>query len=322
MDRRRRRILRAGMLGTLGALAGCLGGRDPGGSGRTPKRTGATGGEATTGRGGTTTGHATTAGSTTATDRVSSLGTTRTALGAQVTVTDVAVRDSVAALVYPDALGVLDADGGRYLLARVNVDNEVPDPEEFDLIADGGQYSGGVDFGFGVRGFDPYGSGARGRGWIAFEVPAPLEAETARVVVGEAAWRIPDRHVRRLRQPKPEYELLSFSVPDAVDPAEAIDAEATVRNTGDYPGTFRAVLTFRGGGFPCCVGPDPLVREIPAGERAILRASYGGRTHLDPGGDVRIRFKSPAGLPERTVAVNGSTTETTATTGTTTTESG
>lgn len=307
MGLRRRRILRAGVLALVGSVAGCSGRDDPG-----PERT--TFGIGSPGRTDRRsirdpTGNRIGSDST-ETDSVVPLGTTRSVSGDPVAVTEVAVLDSVFYLPYPDELGVKAGEGWRYVFVRIETPSGGPERHAFELLTDPGVVRGGVPSPFGIVQFDDlYDGGSDGKsGWLGFRVPAPLEGDEIRVAVDGAAWAIPDRHVERLRRPKPTFELVEFAVPEAVEVNSAFDVAATFENAGDRSGTLRAAMAVQGAGFPCCNGPRTTV-DVPAGGRETWHESLGGAGAPRPGyGEVQIRLKSPAGTHERTVTVNEATT--------------
>ncbi|PSQ15106.1 hypothetical protein BRD00_15220 [Halobacteriales archaeon QS_8_69_26] len=312
MNRRRRRILRVAGLSLLGGVAGCLGGGDssngtgePTDGAGTTDPGGTTADRSTADPGGATETAATTGGNTT--PPPASLGTTRTVQGNPVRITETTVRDSVFYLEHPDEFGVKDPGDGRYVFARVGAPDGGPARGEFELAAGDERFYGGLDrsrpWGGDVR--PVYGGTDGTSGWVSFWVAAPLEADSVRVEVGDDAWRLPDEDVKALRRPAPTFELQEFAVPDAVEPGQRFDVAATFRNTGDAPGTLRAVMPVHGAGSPCCNGPKRVV-EVPAGGRETWRESIGDPdTSLSWGEEVAIRLKYPGGRRERTVSVNG-----------------
>lgn len=322
---RRRRILRAAGVSLLGRVAGCVGGDDSS-AGSDGPTTGTSTPTATVPAVGASTTDRTT------TDPAASLGTTRTVSGTPVTVDGTEVRDSMFYIYNVDELGVRDAGDGRYVFVRVDAPEGGPDRGAFELVAGDERYYGGLSFrSLGMDVGTVYDGDEQTRGWVGFQVPAPLAADPARVEVGEAAWRLPDGVVERLRRPTPTVELVEFAVPGAVEPDGQIELRSTFRNAGDRAATLRATVAVYAAGYPCCAGPRT-VREVPAGGETTWSPSLGRRDgwpRRETDG-VTVELRSSGGGSRRTIPVeerattatgdrSGSTTDATAEDGTTTT---
>lgn len=240
------------------------------------------------------------------------VGERATAGGTSVWLQHVAVRESFLYVPDHEPLAVAREPGKQWLFADVAVDGDSdPRPWEFTLRASDGRYKGTTQpdppgESVHVHGFEqPYDAGStQGNGWIAYELPAPLAVDDPhlRWSAGEKsfAWRLPSEVVSALRSPPATFELREFSLPDAVERDEPIEAGLTVANVGDAPETFRGSLNQRE---PTDVS-DPIELPVDPGEEVTWRASY--RPHQQVERDVSaVRFvlRAATGDVERTVRI-------------------
>lgn len=283
---RRRQVLTTFFTGVCAGCVGVPGGKDGPATG-TPTDTG--------------TGTATPTPAPTPVDP----GTNRTVDGAPVTVTSITVRDSVVYAAYPDALGVRSPTG-RYVFVGIETTAAGPSRRAFSLVAGDLTVDELAWFNGPVEGFDQQYSPGAGRheGWIAFEAPAPLEADRASITVGNAEWRIPANAMDRLARPKPTYAIEELQVPGAVAPGEPFSIAATVGNDSEVAGNFRGVVVLTGGGFRHHLS-EAFALDLDPGERDTWQQQFGtGDQEPKPGlGPIDLRFKTPLGDRERAIEV-------------------
>ena len=277
------------LLATLGAgfLAGCTGDPPPTNS---PTATATPDGTATETPG-------TPAGTemSTETPDCATVGETVTVDGADLTLERVSVQQSLP-YVYTDSGGVQYHDG-RYVLAEITTPASAPpSADQYSLVVAGGRTSAVASegsFWFGQRGNryaytpgpGPNVGGSPG-GWLAFSVDAELDAESPHISTGASGWRLPERVTRRLRQPVPRYERLSFDYPETVEPDEAFTVSVTVANTGPIAGTFSGVLNTANIRYAAYAQPFWL--DIEPGEQGTWEQTYAGDEGLNEPGESGI----------------------------------
>jgi hypothetical protein len=95
-----------------------------------------------------------------------------------------------------------------------------------------------------IRYAAPTASDRHEAGWVAFEVPSPLDVSEAAIrasVGGEsAAWPLSAEAVRRLGTPAPTFELLSFEARRR--DAGGVELSLAAENVGDVGGEFLAAV--------------------------------------------------------------------------------
>jgi len=167
-----------------------------------------------------------------------------------VTVSDPVAAHSVRYLTAPDAAGVATAGDDQFLFVDVSVRGEGPTParDAFALVADGTRYEPGIEA-VGPARVDGPVTGPRyddaEGGYLAFRVPAPLDAEETAVVTDTVRWTIPSGRADPLRSPPPSFST-TVDVPDAVPVDEPIPIRLDVDNEGDGDGVFRGVVNHQG----------------------------------------------------------------------------
>lgn len=308
----RRSLLRSSALalpsvvGLAGCLAGCLGSDGNRAADRTPTARPSSG----TPEDGS--------GSPTGTRAPTGMGVERTVDGLPVAVSNPTAQRSVVHLTTPDSMDVTRAPDGRFVLVDVRVGHEeaatppsgAPRPERFALRLGDAEFPGTValdDVGITLPDratkYDPsYGTS---RGWVAFSLPAPVEAARARVEVGEVAWWLPERVVDTLGRPLAAWELGAVGLPVALSAGEPFEVTVTVRNAGDVAGRFRGVLNTAG--VDAAYAPHPFVLDADPGEERTW--VYRGRAP-DVGREVGFHLRTPVGDRDATVTVSGGTTPT------------
>lgn len=241
------------------------------------------------------------------------MGTEQTVDGNTVTVHGPRAQTSVLHLTHPDEMGVTRAERGRYLFVRVRGTANGPAPTAFSLVVNGGRFRGTVNLddvsrmgtilaGEMVPIYDP-GYGTE-RGWVAFVVPAEIEAEAARIELdeGAAAWRVPDATLDRLRQPRPSWRLADVSLPAEVSRGDSFAATVAVENTGEVAGTFRAVLNVANLEF--AYKPFPFKLDIDAGEKDSWSRLFSVAADLDAD-EIGLYLRTPVGNEEQQASVHG-----------------
>lgn len=147
---------------------------------------------------------------------------------------------------------------------------------------------------------EPYAPGQetpRGRGWLAFDVPAQLTtAPSLRLERDTDSWEW-ELDTEKATTPPPAWEW-SASAPATVTPDETFDITVTAENVGDGPGTFRGAVNFsypmyRPNGF------DIALDSGASGEATVSASS----DEADPGTELEYDVRTPAGQSTVAVAV-------------------
>lgn len=174
--------------------------------------------------------------------------------GDTVAVTDIVARKAVTYQSTMGSGGVLAADGRQYVVATVHTDAELT-LESFSLQAGGDSWTAGLPDTRGAMNYAVEGhkSGEVGSpisrddpSFVAFEIPSPLEAESAAIHLehggDSAAWSLEDDAVETLAAQAPSFELDSLSAPDSVTQGEEMEVELTATNTSETSGRFLAAV--------------------------------------------------------------------------------
>jgi hypothetical protein len=238
------------------------------------------------------------------------VGAPRDVGAATVTVTGAGTRTTVAHLVSEDTMGLTTADD-RFVFVQVRVDgSERPEYDGFRLR------SGGRSVTPSLRELRPAAQGLASvedgqyhpgtdSGWVAFEVPAPLVADRATVALGDAEWQLPGRIIDQLNRPVPEWELLSFSVPQRVEQGERFDVSVRVRNVGAAHGTLEGGINVRGLNHP--VYPYLLSVDVPGGESRAWHRQFEAPNEREPSHEAHFSLLTPAGNRSRTTTITAAT---------------
>lgn len=279
--RSRRALLRAAALATTG-VAGCVGGLDdwPDGTETERRRPG----ETTARRGpGPTTGATTTE-------------------APAVELDPVGVRTSFFYLERADAVGVEADEGVQFAFVRVRPRTDSPRPSDLALVADDRHFWGTLapgDVG-GPRRLTDLGSvyqaGDGSAGWVAFEVPNPLDAEAVALTYDGRRRSLGESMVSALRAPPADFELTGFDAPARVDRGVSFEVSVEVENVGEGDGVFRASLNELGPEY----GPHRSSVAVPAGERRERTWIVGAPDSSDAD-RVNLELDSVAGDREATV---------------------
>lgn len=294
-----RRLGTAGA-GALSAAAGCVD-RSPGGR--------SDGSERTTGT--RTDGTPEPTSSTESTETVAGPGVR--ALGdVRVSVTDPVARKAVAYESVMGSGGVLAPAGRQFVVTAVRSAVGTgefdaaggPPHGAFSLVAGDDSYPA-VDVedrttgayttslaGRGEAGYDlPY-AGSRSVGWLAFELPSPLDVDAAEIRCerggSSAAWPLPEAAVATLSRPAPTFELRSFDA----EPTEGGSVEITLvaENTGDVDGEFLAAVYWPTERIADDDESTPVRDDVAAGERIEWHRTFDARYAAFEDGPVTARI--------------------------------
>lgn len=204
------------------------------------------------------------------------------------------VRPAVVALNSPDSYGVYGQRTEQYLIAGIAVDDPTEyTPEEFAVQTPDSTYEATTDIGESrgrVASFgDAYGVGDGEAGWLAFEVPKPLDSETATLVWDGGDYAFGPAVIEQLNRPPTAFEV-SFETPDSVALGEEVTATATIQNVGDDDGTFVGALN-RVGPRIAYAPETAIVREIAAGDTEEWTHTYSfGDPKIAELEDPRVRL--------------------------------
>ncbi|MFC4450154.1 hypothetical protein [Halorussus aquaticus] len=289
--RSRRALLRAGAVAVAG-LAGCVGSLDiPDGVRRQSE---------TTHRSPTETS-----------DPSETPSTTRSATTRDPTVEldTIDVRSSFFYLTTPDSLDVEVVEATQFVFVRVRPRTDAPRPSDFALAADDRYFWGTLAPGkvggpHRLSEFGPvYRAGKRRSGWVAFEVPNPLDADEVALTYDDWRWSLDEDRLAALRAPPPDFELVSFEAPEEVAHDESFDVTAVVENAGEGDGVFRVSLNQAGPAY----APHRAAIEVPAGERRERTWTFGESVSRETE-RVNLRLESAVADRDTSVEVLGGTT--------------
>ncbi|AUV80468.1 hypothetical protein C2R22_01355 [Salinigranum rubrum] len=205
------------------------------------------------------------------------LGTEQPVGGVPVTVSNLAVQDSVLYRDTDDSMAVASDEGKRYVLVSVSGNESGPPPEAFALVVDGKEFEptafrGGIDE-YGPR-YDP-GYGVE-EGYLPFVVPASLDADEGRIAVENesqtAAWRLAEIDLDALRRPKAAFELRTVELPETLRRYDPVSVRVTAENVGDVPGTFRGVLNVTN--LVAAYAPYPFALDADPGETVVWEETF------------------------------------------------
>lgn len=186
-------------------------------------------------------------------------------------VTDATVTPAVVGANSPDSMGTYGDRGEQYVLATVAADDlQAPPPDEFALAAGGAEYPARTEVGYTSRLWEreePYGEDAGFEGWLAFRLPKPLDVDGAAVTWDGGEYALGDDAVAELARPPTDWEVRSFTAPDAVALGEEATVSLTVENVGDADGTFVGALN-RVGPWVAYTPQAAVSLDVAAGETA------------------------------------------------------
>ncbi|WP_137286830.1 DUF4352 domain-containing protein [Halorussus salinisoli] len=201
----------------------------------------------------------------------------------------VGVQSSFFYLTTPDSMDVEAVEGTQFVFVEVYPQTDSPPPSDFSLVADGRHFWGTLAPGEvgGPNRLSELGPGYRadetGSGWVAFEVPNPLDAEEVELAYRGRSQRVDETILADLRAPPADFEVVSFDAPEQVVHDESFEVSLTVENVGESDGVFRASLNQAGAMY----SPNRAEIRVPAGERRERAWTFG---EYLPSGTGRARF--------------------------------
>ncbi|WP_336023063.1 hypothetical protein [Halobellus salinisoli] len=209
------------------------------------------------------------------------------------------VQHSYHRIVNVDSIGVRSADG-QFVFVAVDT-NEVdplPSREDFSLVADGERYDHQAvdhiptDTGMPTRReypIKPEYVEAEPRGWLLFDVPAPLNtAPSLRLQGDNGSWQW-DLDLESATAPPPAWEW-TMTAPETITYGEDFYVTVTGENVGKGLGTFRGSVVFS--------SPTPTSRKfeivLQPGESADETMSASIES-AKPGVDISYDVRTSAG---------------------------
>ncbi|MFC7080574.1 hypothetical protein [Halorussus caseinilyticus] len=221
----------------------------------------------------------------------------------------VGVQSSFFYLTTPDSMDVEAVEGTQFAFVEVRPRTDSPPPSDFSLVVDDRHFWGTLAPGEmgGPHRLHELGPGYRAdknrSGWVAFEVPDPLDAETVELTYRGRDRPVDEEVVADLRSPPADFELVSFDVPEQVAHDESFDASLVVENVGEGDGIFRASLNQAGPTY----SPNRAKMRVPAGARRERTWTFG--EYVTSGTErVRLHLRSAVADRETTVEVLGKAT--------------
>lgn len=286
--RNRRALLRTGVL-AVGGLAGCIGGLGEGPAETTSERRTATGDDSS---------------ATVGTDEP-----TDTSGPSAVEFVPVGVQSSFFYCPSPDSVAVVTAEETQFAFVEVRPQTDSPPPSDFSLVADGRRFWGTLapgDIAGPHRVYERgsgYHSGETDPGWVAFEVPNPLDADDIALAYQDRRESVEADLAGDLREPPAEFSPVSFDAPETVAHDETFEVSLTVENVGESDGIFRACLNQLSPAY----APHPAELSVPVGERREYTWSFGDRISAETD-EIGLRLELPDDRRRTSVEVVGGTT--------------
>ena len=248
MERTRRRFLTLGAAAGV-AVAGCNGTGDGSDGDSTP----------------TTTPTATGTETVTTTETETSTDATGT-----VVVDSVTVQPGLVGF-FVDFYLVLRRPETQWVVAEVAA-ADGPPPESFAVTTPDDAFEMGAEIEYSDASLAAFGDAYAPTepGWLAAEVPKPLEAEGAALTWDGGRYPVDGALLDRLRRPPTEFEVSFEAAPvDGVDGAAR--SIVTVENVGGVAGTFVAGINMT---VPTNRPERRIVRRVGAGETAVVGAAH------------------------------------------------
>lgn len=202
--------------------------------------------------------------------------TTTAATEPPLAVENVAVQSSFFYGNHPDAAAVAGREATQFAfveLALVGSLQHLPSPEDIVLAADGRDFTGTLAPASTDGAWELHDRGRPYRvepiqsGWVAFEVPAPLDADQVALAYESNGRRfsapLDGEVIERLARPPAEFEVVAFDTPESVERGESFEMSVAVENASGVDGRFRAVLNRSRPSYAYRL----VELEVPAGER-------------------------------------------------------
>lgn len=242
--------------------------------------------------------------------------TTTTLTEPPLAVEDVQIQSSFFYNNYPDAAAVAAREGTQFVFVELELVGSLehlPSPDEIALVTDDRRFEGTLapgssDGAWELREWEqPYGTEPIQSGWVAFEVPAPLDADQIALTY-ESGGRtflepLDSETVEALARPPAEFEVVAFDYPESVQQGESFEVSVVVENTSEVDGVFRAVLnqsrpsyTYR-----------TIEMTVPPDERREWTQNFDYHSNEDVE-EARFTLLTPVGKREATIEVVPETT--------------
>jgi len=220
---------------------------------------------------------------------------------ADVTVEQTAVTPEIVALDSPDSIGSYGAREQQYLLAEITASGELS-PDDLELAAGDGSYTPSERIGRGItlRSYgDQYFPTEAQSGWVAVEVPKPLDATSATLTWPGGEHALGEPAVGTLRRPPTSFDV-TVEAPDQVEAGSSATLSVTVANTGDHRGTFVGALN-RTGPSIAYTPVTAVELRLEPGESDTWEHSYGPLGDTDA--EFSFKFNWRNGREDRRIAI-------------------
>ncbi|MFD1514244.1 hypothetical protein [Halomarina rubra] len=227
---------------------------------------------------------------------------------AAVRLTGPTVAPELVALNSPDSITTYGDRGRQFLVLDATVESgSAPVYSAFELRTESKTYESAPDAGYqgmiwnrGQR--YEY---ERESGWLAFDLPKPLDTEHATVRWPGGDYRLDRSVLDRLNRPPTSFEVREFSAPESVDNYQQATLTVRIANTGDRSGTFVGALNRIGPAV--AYSPEvALEQRIPAGESATWTYSHTPSLDARESGefpDMRLSLRWRGGSESVTVGI-------------------
>lgn len=230
-------------------------------------------------------------------------------------VEDVQIQSSFFYNNYPDAAAVAARKGTQFVFVELQLVGSLeylPSPNKIALTADDRRFEGTLAPGSSDGAWElrdrgqAYDTEPIQSGWVAFEVPAPLDAEQIALTY-ESGGRtfsesLDSETVEALARPPAEFEVVAFDFPESIRSGESFEVSVVVENTSEVEGVFRAVLNQSRPSYTYHI----IELAVPASERREWTRS--SDWNVGDAEQARFTLLTPLGKRDATVEVVPETT--------------
>lgn len=183
---------------------------------------------------------------------------------------DLTVRPELVDRNTPDSYRTYGGQDTQWVVAEVVAEGDGPPPDSFAVETPDAEYETTTDIGA-IEGLLVGFGQAYGRadnGWVAANLPKPLDAETAALTWDGGRHEFGEDALERLNRPPATFDV-SFEVSQVRSVEGAILWTVTVRNTADVAGTFVAGINYSQG--PADIGPRIVFEVGPGRTETVSR---------------------------------------------------